>query len=295
MNIVISGCDLIGLIVAQILMENGHNVCVVDNTYPGSSIELPTFKYLENTEDVKTLLDKLGTMYCEYSIMCGIMINGDVVVCKKNLSESVQYSYWAKTRLILPSERKVIGVTDLEATSSKSAIYFEWETLLKPLKNNIVVKAKPDISYDLHIATLPLWKYKIPGSSDAMCVDLNLVPVNTIKEPYIKWDIVYTPFTPGETIHRLYHNNDGYICEFSGVKNEESLASDLNFLFPEGWCLNGDIKTTYGHFLPIPTDPEWPKGVIPIGKFSKWNESITITQVIKDTLQIAKYGKLNGE
>jgi len=291
MKIIITGSDITGLIVANILMDGGHDVIVVDRDIPARSIDIPYFKYIENTKDVKKFLDYLDVLYCDYRIESGIMVRDEIKPCRGKISKSIQNAYWSKTRFGVPDKFDAKGINHPESVHRRSAISINWDGFRRPLIEGVKISSSIESDYDLHIATMPLWKYtNVQGSSDAMSIVLNLLKVKTVKEKYLRWDLVYTPFTPGNCIHRIYHYEDGYVCECSGKIEEENLSSDLNFLFPDGWYMDGKIQTTYGHLIPLVKQPEWPSKTIPVGVLAKWDDRISFTDVINQSISIAKRG-----
>lgn len=293
MKVVVSGGDITGLIVAYIMQIEGFDVVVVSKEEPGKSAKLPCFKFIENSKEVLRLLDFLDVLYGEYSLTSGIVLHGKILSCRRNLTTSVQLAYWKKTRLVNPPSDDVKGVTDPEVGPTRRAVSFDWNDFIKVLSRQVIINGIKPMDYDLHIATNPLWEYPEAGVTDAMAVELNLIPIKTFREQFIKFDIVYTPFTPCNVIHRFYHYAEGHVCEFSGNDvSEDDLASDLNFLFPDGWHLDGEVKKTYGYLLPLTHDPKWPERTIPVGRLAKWDDRITMTDVVRDTISIIKkYGK----
>lgn len=291
MRIVVTGADIAGLIANYILKVAGNDVVVVDKEDPGESISIPIFKYVEGTKEVVALLDDMDVLFGDYSIKCGVMLRGKVVPCKNNITESIHHAYWKKTRLTVPYVEDIKGITDPELYPKRKSVTFYWEGFLETLVKHASIQPNMISNFDLHIATNPLWTYPEAGCTDAMAVKVNLIQVKSKRERYIRWDVVYTPFTPENVIHKVYHNSESNICEFSGELDEEKLCSDLNFLFPEGWHQDGDIETTNGHLLPLSEDPVWPSNVVPIGRIAKWDERVTIMSIIHDCIELARHGK----
>ena len=161
------------------------------------------------------------------------------------------------------------------------------------LKEKVFISTYAPKEFDLHLATRPLWEYPEVGAIDAMAANLNLVIVKPLKDPFIGWDIIYTPFTPDDSISRVRAGPNGdYICEVVGPINDSALLSDLNFLFTHGWRPVAPIKTTYGCLLPLCEKPVWPENTIPIGTMAEWDESITLKDIIIKTRSVAlKYAK----
>jgi len=289
MKVGINGGDITGLVVARIMREAGHVVRVFEPGQPGRSALIPRFKYLERSKEVSGLLDRLGVAYGEYALDSGIMLHGQIVPVRRNMTESVQHAYWSKTRLVSAPAGEVKGVTDPEVGPKRHAITVDWADIRIPLIRHVTIEPKrTEEAFDLLIETGPLWESPfVAAYVDAMAVTLNLVLVKSVRDPFLRWDLVYTPFTPADCIHRVYHYADGYVCEFSGAMNEDRLASDLNFLFPHGYYV-AEIQQTHGHLLPLAAEPDWPANVHPIGRLSQWDESVTITRVIQEATALAR-------
>lgn len=284
MKVAVYGGDITGLVVARVMREAGHYVRIIERDVPGFSALIPRFNYLERSVEVTSLLDRLGVACDAYSIECGIMLHGKTVPCRKNLTQSVQQAYWRKTRLVLPPPGEVKAITDPESGQKRHAVTTSWHDMRKKLLDGVVILPEAKEVFDVTIDTRPLWEF---SDVDAMSVRISMVPVNVVKDRFLLWDLVYTPFTPADYIHRLYHYGDGYVCEFSGAHDEDRLTSDLNFLFPHGWYLSGEISTTHGHLLPLASEPSW-SGIYPIGRLAQWDDRVTMTNVIQQATSIAE-------
>lgn len=293
MRVCVSGGDVIGLIAAYLCRARGHSVVLVgERAALGQSAFSPALRYLERSQEVLALLDDLGVVYGEYTLATGLLERGKVELCpRKGFSEAVHHSHWRKTRLTaMPAG--AIGLADPEVTSKRLAVSFDWHDFVKRLSVDLTVAHQiGDLAntVDLILETLPLWEsgfVKQEGSRDAMAVALNLLPVRANKDRYLRWDVIYTPHTPGNAIHRLYHGEDnGYVCEFSGVVSEDAVTSDLNYLFPDGWHQNGPMVTTHGKLVALQERPIWPAKVRPIGRMAQWEEASSVTRAIREVVE----------
>lgn len=282
MRIAVYGGDLTGLVVARILRGKGHSVTVIEREVPGQSATTSRFKYLERTDEVTALLDGMGVTFDEYTVSAGVMLHGRVVPCREHLTQAVHHAYWGKTRMTSAPEGPVLGVIDPEVGTRRKAVALDWRDLRRPLMTGATIRGEAEDAFDLKIETRPLWKSHFVSCPDAMAVTLNMIPIRCARDRYLRWDLVYTPFTPADCVHRIYHSNDGYVCEFSGSLDDDRLTSDLNFLFPDGWHDDGDIESGYGYLLPMIDRPVWPDGVRPIGRLAQWDEQVTMTRVIRE-------------
>lgn len=291
MRVCISGGDVVGLIAAHMCRARGHSVVLVERSTLGSSAFLPTLKYLERSAEVMTLLDTLGIVYGEYTLMTGLFERGGIVPCPRRVADAVHHAHWRKTRLTtMPAG--AVGLADPEVTSKRRAVSFDWRAFVKQLSSGLTVV--PDLgglahTADLTFETLPLWESRLvsEGARDAMAVSLNMLPVRVTRDRYLRWDVVYTPHTPGSAIQRFYHAEEaGYVCEFSGVVSEDAVTSDLNFLFPEGWHVDGPLATAHGALVALNERPVWQPRVRPVGRVAQWDEGITVTRVIRQVAEV---------
>lgn len=289
MRVCISGGDITGLIAAYVCRARGHSVVLVERgSVLGQSALLPTHKYLERTPEVLTLLDGLGVVYAEYTLATGLLQGASVVECPRRVSEAVHHAHWRKTRLTaMPTG--AVGLSDPEVTSRRYGVSFDWRDFVKRLSTGLQVARDAGgllSMADLVLETVPLWESRLVKHEGAMAVALNMLPVRASRDRYLRWDIVYTPHTPGNAIHRLYHGEEsGYVCEFSGVISEDSVTSDLNYLFPEGWHVDGPMATTTGKLVELQERPVWNPKVRPVGRVARWDEGVTMTRVIRDVVE----------
>ena len=281
MHVAVYGGDLTGLVVARVMRDAGHVVTIVERDVPGKTATTLRFKFLERTDEVTKLLDDMGVTFDEYALNIGVMLHGRVLPCRDRLTQAVQHAYWGKTRMTSAPEGTVKAIVEPEASTRRRAVALDWGDLRRPLINGADIRSEAEGDFDLTIETRPLWKSHFVDCQDAMAVTLNMVRVKCVRDSYLRWDLVYTPFTPADCVHRVYHSGDGYVCEFSGSLDDDRLTSDLNFLFPEGWYVDGEIESGYGHLVPMPDRPMWPEGVRPIGRLAQWDEQVTMTRVIR--------------
>lgn len=292
MLVCVSGGDVVGLVAAYLCRVRGHSVVLVErSTELGQCARLPVFKYLERSHEVVRLLDELGVVYGAYTLATGLFERGKVETCPRKLSDAVHHAHWRKTRLTaMPAG--AVGLNDPEVVSKRHAVSFDWRDLVKRLSAGVTVTRQIGAlanTADLILETLPLWESLLvrqEGSRDAMAVALNLLSVRASKDRYLRWDVIYTPHTPGNVIHRLYHGEEsGYVCEFSGVVSEDAVTSDLNYLFPDGWHVDGPMVTAYGKLVELQERPVWAPKVRPIGRMAQWDEAATLTRVIREVVE----------
>lgn len=289
MRVCVNGGDITGLIAAHLCRARGHSVVLCERGPLGQSASMPAHKYLERTTEVLSMLDTLGVVYGEYTLKPGLLQGSQVVACPRRVSEAVHHAHWRKTRLTSMPEGVRVGLSDPEVTSKRYAVSFDWRDLVKRLSTGLSVAR--DVSRlvatsDLVFETVPLWESRLVRHEGAMAVTLNMLPVRASKLRFLRWDIVYTPHTPGNAIHRLYHGEEhGYVCEFSGVISEDSVTSDLNYLFPEGWHVDGPVATATGKLCELQERPVWNPNVVPIGRVACWDDGATVTHAIRAVIE----------
>lgn len=285
MRILVSGGDAIGLIAAYVFRSRGHTVIIEEDGEPGTEFKSPGFRFVERTSQSVWLLEQLGLLHDAFTVSIGIMLRGRVEPLRGRISDAVHHAHWSKTKLI-SRPATGYGLVDPEAGACRQAIQFDWGGMLRPLLRGATIVREAKEPVDFVVETRPLWESRFI-ESEAVAATLNLVPIVAGADRYMKWDVVYTPFTPANSIHRIYHSGSGYICECAGAVREHALASDLNFLFPEGWHLDGPIHATSGALLPLHTKPTWPTNVRPLGRYAQWDDRMSIARVIRDALLLA--------
>lgn len=316
MRIGIIGGDIAGLVAARILRDRGYSVCVFEEDDVGKSFFLPIYKYLERTTEVLRLLDELGLLHGPYSIQGGLHVNGEVTLCRRYLlnnaerAKRVHYDYYRKTRLAQPDSYNVKSIDDPEVGPSRHAIQCDYVEFVSMLSKGVSVVRDRIKSIGLTatggmnvetrnsvygfkrlIVSSPLWEVKrlfdfdIP---DSLAVKVNVIQVKTVKDTFLKWDFVYTPYTPDNVIHRVFTYNDGYGCQYSGDPDDNHIQSDLNFLFPDGWYVSQDPVAVPGHLLPLSEPVDWPTGIIPVGKHARWDNKATVTSTIKEISKLSR-------
>jgi hypothetical protein len=100
------------------------------------------------------------------------------------------------------------------------------------------------------------------------------------------FDYVYTPYTPADTVHRFSPNVGGYSVEANGILDRDRLQSDLAFIFPDGYVLEGIKEGLKGHLLPLPESVVWPDNVAPLGRFACWDSRVTADIVLRDAMEL---------
>src|SRR5690606_22946505 len=109
---------------------------------------------------------------------------------------------------------------------------------IKLKTNELIMSDGKSVPFDKLILTIPLWVIRDVAPFDVpqgMAMRLNLVDVIPVRDRYAKWDYVYTPYTPANQVHRFSPRGRAYSVEVNGEMDRDSLESDLNFIFDEGY------------------------------------------------------------
>lgn len=163
-------------------------------------------------------------------------------------------------------------------------------------KNRVVIEDLVDKSgmgprylpYDYLVMTIPLWIAKsmcdfyVP---EARAMILNVFTVKPIGlDQFVKWDYVYTPYTPGGAVHRVAPFAGMYMLEVNGDidKSAQAAMSDIAWLFPGGYNLVGIKQGLKGHLLPLGDKVAWPSNVLGLGRYATWNPRSTIDTVLDE-------------
>lgn len=319
-RVVILGGGMSGLVAAYAFNQHKCLVRVVEGGKPGGGFASGGLKYLHRSEPMANMLHTLGVVFTNYSVQGGIHLHGAVepypAVFKtlgKERSARIQADHYKKTRRTEPDEFASRSMNDPESSKSRHSLQCDIGKLVSKLVSaaSIVPKAArwidparcvlafsdgTEVGWDRLVVTIPLWVVKrispVPVP-DVAAMKLNLIDVEPRRDPYAKWDYVYTPYTPEDLIHRISPREGGYSCEFNGSwadgdGTSERLASDLNFLFPDGWALHGVHKGLNGHLLPLGSPMVWPEGMYPLGRFSQWDSRATTDTTLDAAFQMAK-------
>lgn len=303
------GNGLAGLIAAHSLRENGANVTIVETRQAEDDFFFAS-RRIYSTPEMVDLLQRFELPFSEFIVRGGIMLRGFVwpyPLCFKGLSESqterLHYDHFAKTIQSSPGQWAA-GAMDEAGTKPRRAIRCDIDTLanvlgrgvrrvkgtLQRIEEKVIVVGGYRYGYDFLIVTLPLWEifdrafWYVP---EAVALRLNVAFVVPRKDPFAKWDFVFTPYTPANSIFRVWPIGNGYACEFNGLINVDKLISDLNFIFPDGFAFAGLKQGLNGHLFPLSERLEWPANVAPVGRVAEWQQ-MTVDRVLKSSTKIAK-------
>jgi len=317
-KVIVVGGGISGLVASYVFNQfYDIEVTVFEPNKLGGEFSSGGLKYLHKSNLIRSMLGELGLAYSNFTIKGGIHLQGEVKDYRKHMQkvgrkafERIQHDHYVKTRKMEPSEFSTKCMNDPFSGNTKKGMRCDLNALIEELgkRANINNSAIATFSLDAGIAintnavtfdfdylvfTIPLWIIKKIGHfehfPDSTAMALHLINVKPVGNPYVRWDYVYTPYTPGNSIHRLSYVDGFYSCEVSGEMNESGVYSDLNFLFPNGFEILEWKRNMKGHLLPLAEPPQWPERVAPLGRFASWNPRATVDVVMEQAYDLAKH------
>jgi hypothetical protein len=324
-NVVILGGGITGLICAYAFSRYSVNIKIIEPGIIGGDILTNEFKYIEDTNSVKKMFRDLELAYSGYSIRGGILLRGEVIKypdqfkkLTRGEKERVYLDYYRKTRLKEPSNKDLrMAMSEPPKGKPKSALRTDSRLFIDCLFEHIsdrghrvirdyieaiglrnIILKRSTIPYDYLVLTIPLWEVKklaywnVP---DSVAMATNVLMVVAKYGGNVQWEYVYTPYTPGNAVHRFTTFGGAvYAVEVNGVLNPRMIdvCSDLNFLFKDVWYIQEIHERTSGHLLPLVMDEDekiyWPDNVVPLGTFTEWDSNCTLDMVLDKAKKIGR-------
>lgn len=316
-KIVIIGGGISGLIANYVFKRHDYarkcDIKVVEVGKIGGEFAIGGLKYIHRTDNMVRLFNELHLPYSNYTVRGGIMLRGDVLPypnCFEGMDPQersrIRQDHYTKTRRTAPGPWSERSMNDPASIKPRKALRCDFEDLIHglALKADVIPESfmrltpksascsnQIKLPYDYLIFTIPLWiirpnvQFYVPHG---VAMNLNIAKVVPVKDEYAKWDYVYTPYTPGDCIHRFSPSGNGYVVEANGTLDNHSMESDLNFIFPQGYYISGMKTGLKGHLLPLPQKPEWPGNVVPLGRFAQWEPRATADVVLDEAQKLAK-------
>lgn len=321
MKVLIIGGGVSGLVANYVMTRGGLKPTILEPGAPGGEFAAGGLKYIHKTDAVQEMFDYLDIASSVYTVRGGIMLRGSIYLYPEALqemprreAERIQSDHFRKTRRTEPTLEYVsTSMNDPAALGPRRALRCDFQEMISELADpsiaNIVPAglAKLDHQrnvafdskggrhfYDIAIMTIPLWIVRATCSfyvPEGSTMRLNVAQVNPRRDRFVGFDYVYTPYTPEDTVHRFSPRGEGYSVEVNGELDNDKLASDLNFIFPDGYMIEGVREGLKGHLLPLPRPVQWPDNVKPIGRFAKWESRATTDVSLQDALNLkASFG-----
>jgi hypothetical protein len=314
-RVVIVGGGMSGLVAAWVFMEHGQSPVVLEPKAPGGDFLMGGLKYIHKTHPMMDMLDGLEVTWDEYTVSGGILLRGAVLPfpdCLDGMapdeSARIQADHFRKTRRMDIGSFGSRSMNDPgSGKSDRRALRCDPQALVNALvaetevvktgvqrieRNRVQLTDGSWMPFDKLVVTIPLWvahqicDWYLP---EGMAMLLNIVRVAPWKDPFAKWDYVYTPYTPGDAIHRLSAVEGGWDAEVNGEWDsmENKTMDDLASLFPAGFRVVNTVKGIKGHLLELPEAPKWPDHIAPLGRFAKWDPRATTDVTLDDAVKLA--------
>jgi len=318
MKVAIVGGGMSGLVAAYVFQQyRDISVTIYEPGRPGVAFLAGGLKYIHRTDETVQMLHDHSVVFTNYTVRGGILLHGTVEQypgCFSGMqperSKRIQEDHWRKTRHTEPGDFSLRSMNDPEASGPRRAlrcalnelvdamladVHVRPEAIKRIEPNRLIGRTGQPYGFHYAIVTIPLWivrcmvDWHIP---EAYAMKLNVVTAEPLRDPFARWDYVYTPYTPASLIHRISPTENGYSCEFNGAWEEgatnDRVASDLNFLFPSGWVINDVKRNLSGHLLPLPERPKWPDNIKPLGRFTRWEPRATTDATLRDAHKLAQ-------
>jgi hypothetical protein len=311
-KIVIVGAGISGLLSAWVFRQYGHNVVLLDEQPPGGLFLAGGSRLLRRTAATLGLLRDLDIPYSEFAPRTGVMMRGEMRPFPRCLrevgreeSEKIQRDYWRKSRRIDPPA----GVkAHIEGFARQSRYHLRCdprelvdalarrfdirkERLKRAYPGGLVTPDGKTFNFDYLVLTIPLWEiagtvwFEIPC---CFAAKLNITYIAAVSDPFTPWDIIFTPYTPADCVHRLTPWGDGYVLESSGEFDFESFAGDANFLFPAGYYVRWGFRDLKGHVLPTSQKIHWPDNVAAVGRYAQCADDMRAAGALRRAWDVAE-------
>jgi len=313
-RVVLIGGGMSGLIASYVFRRLQAEVLVIESGALGGEFLAGGLKYIHHTIGMINLFDELGVVYSDYAISGGIMLRGGVHPYPKYLhslpgSEAarIRADHYRKTRRTeADAESAATAMNDPAAAKPRKAIRAHFPEVITKLAGGLMVMKTAvtgirggalqtasgvSVPYDYCVVTIPLWAVRRMADfyvPEGVAMKLNVIQVHPLRDRYVQWDYVYTPYTPADAVHRFSPSGSGYSVEINGQLDVPRMHSDLNFIFQDGWAIDQVTEGLKGHLLPLEVEPEWPNNIAPLGRFATWNSRSTMDVVLEDAIDLAE-------
>lgn len=318
-RVVIIGGGMSGLIAAHVANKHANvQTVILEPRNLGGDFLAGGLKYIHKTAPMIKLLDGLDIPWADYTVKGGILLRGEVHdypdcldAMSKDEAARVQADHYRKTRRMEIGSFGSRSMNDPgSGKSDQRALRCDPRALVDELARKVrVVKAgvqrieaktnRVQLNdgswhpFDKLIVTIPLWvvhhiaDFYVP---EGLAMALNIVRFAPKKDPFTKWDYVYTPYTPGDAVHRLSAHEGGWDAEVNGDWDvmEPKAMDDLAAMFPAGFRIQTIAKGLKGHLLSLPDPVRWPDNIAPLGRFARWDPRDTTDATLEHMFAHAK-------
>ena len=317
-RVIIVGGGMSGLLTAYTMQKyKDVDVTVIEHREVGGHFLYGGYKYVRRTDEFISMLHDLECVFSTYSVNGGILLRGDVLRYPADFSdldnsdiERIRQEYWEKTRKTIPGKHTAKAFADPFSYRTVRAVRADFQDVIEKLEDRIDIRhcafikqedksiftTSGRMHFDYLVFTIPLnamkdrVQYYVPN---AITTKMSVVEVLPRRDPYYRFDYVYTPFTPENHVHRISSNGHTYFAEISGDIDETKVYSDLNFLFDGGWSPVSGKKDLRGHLMPIDATPDFPPWIATVGRYAQWSPRLTIDAAMDEAIRIG--GEWFGE
>jgi hypothetical protein len=313
-KLVIIGGGIAGLVCSYVMNRvKGLEVTVLEPGEVGGEFLSGGLKYIHHTQSMENLFDELDLPWSHFVVKGGILLRGVVRQYPNYLREigreqaaRIQRDHYRKTRRIEPGPYSSKAMNDPAAVGPKKALRCHFPEFIESMAKGVdivqesclhigedflITNKGRTIFFDYAVLTAPLWVIKnmvswhVPSS---VAMELNIAIVEPRKDRFYQWDYVYTPYTPGSSIHRLSPDGNDYAVEANGQLDYVDFINDLNFLFSDGWHIKTMKNGLKGHLLPLSSQPEPPKNISLLGRFACWDTRMTVDVVMEHAIELSE-------
>jgi len=312
-KVIIVGGGFSGLLSAFAMSKHRDvDVTILEHKDVGGHFLYGGYKYVRRSDSFASMLHDLGCVYSTYPVNGGILLKDEVIRYPADFYDldkpyiaQIRTHYWEKTRKTCPGKHIPKAFADPFSYRTQRAIRPDFEDVIDRLKprfnimkaafvsqaDNICYTTSGPIEFDHMIFTIPLNAIKdrvdfyVPS---ALSTKLSIIEVLPLKDPYYRFDYIYTPYTPENHVHRISSNGHTYFAEVSGFVDETKIYSDLNWLFKGGWSYIGGKEKLRGHLMPMDAHPDWPENIRPVGRYAQWLPKLTMDQALDEAIQIGQ-------
>jgi len=315
--VIIVGGGISGLVCSYAFSKHPNlEITIFEPGKVGGEFLSGGLKYVHASDGVKGMFNDLRLGYSDYQVRGGIMLKGKVErypkcfdSMTKEQAKRIQDDHYRKTRRAEPGKHSKKAMNDPAARGPRTALRCDFRRMIEKLEYRANVRKSKLMKiidaanyiwsdegrihpYDYLVLTIPLWvirkcvNWYVPHG---VAMKLNVIDVmGPRRDKYAQWDYVYTPYTPGDAIHRFSPKGEGYSMEVNGDLNMEDVRSDLNFIFSKGWYIKNVENGLKGHLLPLEQKPVLPDNVALLGRFAQWNSRATMDVVLDEAKALAE-------
>lgn len=304
-KIVIIGAGISGLLAADRLRRLGVEATVLSDEVGGAFMAGGP-RFFRATDAVVELMADLKVASSKFFVSSGVVLRGRTFRFPNDLGkedrDNVQTKLFRKMTLTDPWKRTI-----REASSKRSKTLVrccESELFRKlaarakirigtarKITSNEVLTDSGKLYFDFLIVTIPIWD--LAGMVDfevqeAFGTKLTVARIVPIKDPFVRFDLVFCPFTPEDFIFRITVDGDGWIAEATGDPDFLRLQGDANFLFPDGYFIDwvrGDLS---GSVVTLSGRTVWPDNIAPVGRYAEADDGIRGADVLESVPKLAE-------